>query len=71
MERGYNNNQTETIPLNNNKENKTENGGAKQIHLQVLDMTPYEFSDNTVSLLMKGLTFTPTPPSNKVKLRVD
>ena len=63
------NNQTET--LNNNKENKTENYCAKQIHLQVLELTPYEFSDDIVNLLMKGLTFTPTPPSNEVKLRVE
>ena len=66
-----NNNQTETTPLNNNKENKTENDCAKQIHLQVLDFTLYELSEDTVNLLMKGLTFTPAPPSNKAKLRVE
>ena len=34
-------------------------------------MTPYEFSDDTVYLLMKGLTFIPAPNSNEAKLRVE
>ena len=66
-----NNNQTGTTPLDNNKKNKTENDCAKQIHLQVLDLTLYELSDDTVNLQMKGLTFTPAPPSNEAKLRVE
>ena len=47
------NNQTET--LNNNKENKTENDCAKQIHLHVLELTRYEFSDDIVNLPRKGV----------------
>ena len=34
-------------------------------------MTPYELSEDTVNLLLKGLTFTPAPPSNEAKLRVE
>ena len=43
----------------------------KKVHLQVLDLTPYEFSEGTINLLMEGLTFTPTPPSNESKIRAE
>ena len=40
-------------------------------HLQVLDLTPYEFNNDTINLLMKGLPFTPTYPSKEANLRED
>ena len=42
-----------------------------KVHLQVLDLTPYEFNNETINLLMKGLSFTPTPPSKEANLRED
>ena len=42
-----------------------------KVHLQVLDLTPYEFNNDTINLLMKGLSFTPTPPSKEANLRED
>ena len=42
-----------------------------KIHLKVLDLTPYEFNNDTITLLMKGLSFTPTPPSKEANLRED
>ena len=47
------------------EENATENENLKKVHLQVLDLTPYEYSEDTINLLMEGLTFAPTPPSNE------
>ena len=42
-----------------------------KIHLQVLDLTPYEFNNDTINLLTKDLSFTPTPPSKEANLRED
>ena len=41
------------------------------MHLQVLDLTPYEFSEGTINLLMKGLTFTRSLLQNESKIRTE
>ena len=41
----------------------------QQVHLQVLGLTPYDFSNDTINLLKKGLSFTPAPPPNEARLR--
>ena len=41
----------------------------QQVHPQVLDLTPYDFSNDTINLLKKGLSFTPAPSPNEAQLR--
>ena len=56
----------------NNSLEFTENGMDKErqhVHLHVLDLTPYDFSNDTINLLKKGLSFTPAPPPNEAQLR--
>ena len=41
----------------------------KKVILQVLNLTPYDFSNDTIYLFKKGLSFTPAPPPNEAQLR--
>ena len=41
----------------------------QQVHLQVLDLIPYDFSNDTINLCEKGLSFTPATPPNEAQLR--
>ena len=53
------------------EENASGNENLKKVNLQVPDLTSYKFGEDTINLLMKGLTFTPTPPSNESKIRAE
>ena len=67
----FNIDQTATGNTNTGNIGIVEDKDSMKIHLQVLDLTPYEFNNNTNYLLMKDLSFTPTPPSKEANLRED
>ena len=67
----FNIDQTDTGNTNTGNIGIVEDKDSMKIHLQVLDLTPYEFNNDTINLLMKGLSFTPTPSSKEANSRED
>ena len=61
----FNIDQTYTGNTNTGNSGTVKDKDSMKIHLQVLDLTPYEFNNDTINLLLKGLSFTPTPSSRK------